>query len=164
MQELIDAGVLEETPFCRRGTRQKQFKTTAYSEETLFTRQGCQEFAIGKEYYTAFDILTKSGDIEAKAHKSIEILFTALSAPMTEVIKGEMAGYPHSSLVAERLPVVRTYLEVCLDLCERMIWADGWDDVEGAKTLFHTPPDNINAEKILEAKARLFKLADEGGW
>lgn len=164
VQELIAAGVVEELPFCRRGTRQKQFQTKAFSEADMYTREGCAEIPLNGKQYTAYEIIAGSDGARKDLHDAIEILFSSLSAPLSEVISGELAGFPHSSVVAERLPGVRHLLVIALDLCEYLIYADCWGDEAAARTLFHVPPEKMNKEVVLKVKARLNAVAEERGW
>lgn len=164
VQELIDAKVLEETPFNRRGTRQKQFRTRAFNQDTLFTRDTCAIFNFLGEDHTALQLLN-SHENEDAIKTAVTILFTCLSAPMTEVIKdANMVGAPHSSVVETKLLAVQHVLEELLSLTEQLIHSGVWGDAEAAKILFDKPVENTNTEIIFEAKARLFAIATERGW
>lgn len=163
VQELVDASVLEEMPFNRRGTRQKQFRTRAFNPETFFTPETCLLFKIYNGEYNALQVIN-SKELEDLYHMVITIVFTALSAPMTEVLKGDMAGAPHSSVVEPKLMSAHALLSDLLTFLEQLIHCGVWDDQTSAKALFHTLPENINTEPILQAKARLFQIANERGW
>jgi len=164
VQQLIEAGVLDETPFCRRGTRQKQFVTRAYSKDKIYTKETCAVFNYLKKEWTAMELI--SSPLERTIGKMvIDIVFSALSAPMDEVITDpSMVGAPHSSVVETRLMACRELLGELLSLTEQMIHSGVWGDREAAKILFDVPPETINTTKILEAKARLFEIANERGW
>jgi len=164
VQELIDSGVLEETPFCRRGTRQKQFVTKAYSADDLFSRETCLVFDVFQEERTAMEILANTA-AEDLMHQLVTVVFTSLSAPMSEVIKDPgTLGAPHSSVVHERLIAAHNIIEQFLSLIEQMIHSGVWNDREAARILFDKPVENINQEIIFQAKARLFAIANERGW
>lgn len=163
VQTLCDLGFVEEMPWPKQGTKQKQFRANAYNPENQFSPEGCAVFSLFGNSMTAMQII--SSEYEHIFHDAITAIFTSLSAPMTEVIKdASMVGAPHSSVVQDKLLVVLEGIKELVSLTEQLIHSGVWGDPEAARILFDRPVENMNIEKILEVKARLFQLASDRGW
>lgn len=169
VKSLIDLGFIEEMPWPKSGTNQKQFRSNVSNPDKEFTVEGCSIFELGKRKKTASGLV--ESDLEA-FHFLVDLPFVALSAPMLEYMAHKypseyfVASSPSSALVAEKLAELHEQLVAFTKLVEQLIAVGTWDPThpEFNKTLFHTEPEKINWENVKKAYVRLQEIDNERGW
>jgi len=170
VQTLVDMGFVEEMPWRRNGTKQKQFRATVSNPDKQFTPEGVAVLEFFSDTLTPIGVINQfhdQGSMEL-LRNIISLPLLALSAPMVEyreaIMQGGVPGSsPTSDQVLEKLAVVHDRLLRLLSLVEQLMALGVWDHKhpENNTILFHDKPEKFNWEKITTSYSHLTGMSKD---
>lgn len=171
LQVLLQTGIVKELPFPQKGTRRK-----LYQVAVLSTAQGKTPGTIEPLLFSYMGQQLTINDINPNLFvrvgaEAMEILsLAAVGAVWEWYVKNDptnskpIAIFPPASVAQEKLDLVITFLENCLELAQQIYYCPIWDDPENDAIAVIGDPDKFNWKELEERMVRLHQIATSNGW